>query len=135
MKNWILLFQTPYDTVKYITSELNTTRSLSYYKFLDYVSSFFVVDYYNFKLELNKYKTILINMDDHTWRIYEEDKKEATRKELLELNKEEDTKENKIDKFKNFLRKFKREESLKRIVNIDDYDSRNSDTRVPRVRI
>lgn len=136
MKSWILLFQTPYDTVKYITSELSTPRILGYYKFLEYISSVFIIDYYNFREELNKYQTILVNLDDHTWSIYKEEIKETTFKELLELNKkEEEQEESKSEKFKNFIKKFRKTETLKNPIDGKNYDSRNSDTRIPRVRV
>ena len=110
MKNYLLCYQTPYDSVKYITNELASPTFLSYYKFIDYIQTIFVHNYYEFEKELNKFKNILIDLDNHTWEIYKESEKEKpSRKEMFEyhekLEKEkEDKSRKKIEMKKNFIK-------------------------------
>ena len=117
-----MAFQTPYDSIKYITNELASPTFLSYNKFIDYIQTLFVYNYYGFIEELNKFKTILIDLDEHTWELYVEEKKELpSRKEMFEYNgkiekEKEDKRKKKLD--------FKREFIKKKVKNIDSYKIR-----------
>ena len=108
MKSYLLCFQTPHDSVKYITHELASPIFLSYNSFIDYIQTIFVFDYENFVKELNKFKTILIDLDTHRWEIYKEERKKYNEKEIFEFNaklekEEEDKKVKKLNKTKNFI--------------------------------
>lgn len=105
----MLLAQSNNDVVKYITNELSSPIFLSYNNFIDYIQTLFVFDYANFVKEVNKFKTILINLDDHRWKVYKEEKREYNEKELFEFNaklekEKEDKKVKKLDKTKNFIK-------------------------------
>ncbi len=126
MTNWLLLFQTPYDTVKYMTNNLNAPTLLGYYKFVDYIQTLFIHDYTGFIDELNKFKTILINLDDHTWVIHENERKETTFEELLALNKVEEEKEQKslAEKARDFVQGIYKKSKIKK-----KDDTRNNNRR------
>lgn len=106
MNSWILCFQTPYDTVKYMSNELNSPMILGYYKFVDYIQTLFIHNYGDFMEELNKFQTILIDTETHTWEIYEEKKNtDVSREELLKLNEKDIKEETKVERFKKSIMK------------------------------
>lgn len=127
--NILVCFQTPYDTVKYITNNLSSPTFLSYYKFIDYIQTIFLYDYVGFKEQLNKFKTIMINLDEHSWEICSEQISDVSFKELLKLNEKKDEEEKSfIERAKEFTKKFNKK-SIKKIVDVDKYDTRNSNRR------
>jgi len=71
MVTWILFVQTPYnnDMIKYITSELDEATYLSYYKFLEYVKQYPVLNFTLFKKELDSFQTIYLNCKTGEWEI------------------------------------------------------------------
>ena len=106
IQNFLICFQTPYDSVRYITNQLSSVRSLQYYKFLAFISDIFVSDFTGFKNHLDKFDTILVDLDTHTWEIQNTEKKKVEFKELFEFNekREEEEKENK-SKYEDLNRK------------------------------
>jgi len=95
-QNWLLCFQTPYDSIKYVTNEMSYPNYLPYYKFLDYIiNTIHIHNFEGFQNQLDKFFTILINIDTHEWEVYNEERKEAGFYELFDLNekrKEEELK-------------------------------------------
>jgi len=123
MKNWILCFQTPYNNIKYITNNLDIPTTSEFYKFLDYIQTIFLYDYNNFIEELNKFKTILIDIDEHKWKLYIEEKKEYTFDELLKFNDKENLEiKIKQEKAREFVKKFNDKKIIKDIMD----DKRNN---------
>lgn len=106
--NWLICFQTPYNSVKYQTSDINFATTLVYPKFLKYINSIFILDYNNFVDELNKFKTIFIDLDLHKWEIYKEKQKDTGFDELWELNREKEKLVTKNDRVKNIINNFDR---------------------------
>jgi hypothetical protein len=109
MNNWLLAYQTPNDSVKYITHELSSPIFLSYNQFIEYIQTLFVFDYENFIKQLNRFKTILIDLDTHKWEIYKEKRRDYNEKELFEFNaklekEEEDKKIKKSERNKKFIK-------------------------------
>jgi len=133
MKNWIIAYQTPYDTVRYMTNNLNTPTFLGYYKFIDYIQTLFIHNYGGFIDEINKFKDILIDCDNHTWKVIEHELKDATFEELLELNKSEEEKDNKTlsEKARDFSKKLlKSKKSSKKVVDINRHNVRKDLTNI-----
>lgn len=120
MQNWMLCFQTPYNSVKYITNELNSPAYLSYYKFLDYIStSIHILEYGKFRDQLDKFQTILINIDTHEWSIETVEKKKYSFDELFDYNEQkiEEEKNQKaafdnIQKGKGFIEKITKNKNI-----------------------
>lgn len=86
--SWLLCCQSP-NNVRYITSELSYPVFLNYYKFLDYIHSFNIQDFENFKNYLDRFHTILVDLQTGEWKLYEEKRKEATFEELWKMNASE----------------------------------------------
>ena len=115
VNNFLLCFQTPYDSIKYITNDMASPSHLSYHKFMDYIKFTIHVNFFSeFQDELDKFKTILINTDTHDWEIYEEEKDKIGFKNLFDFNEkrnEEKLKEKNKNKIgdieskKNFINK------------------------------
>jgi hypothetical protein len=100
---WILCKQTLHDSVRFISSEAPEDASyLGYYRFIEFISTFSLIDFGSFKEELNKFKVLFINIDDHIWEEYKADieKQEATFEDLLSLNENKPEENTKLDKIK-----------------------------------
>lgn len=128
---WILCFQTATGGIKYYTSDLDNPTYLSFNAFIEYISQFSLHDFKNLLDELDKFKTILIDLDEKSWKIYEIKKEEKTTfEQLYKLNKNkqkdkekaqdkfhlEDRKEylHKQSKIKSFLGMRTKDDSIKR---------------------
>lgn len=68
---WILCFQTPTGGVKYFTSDLDNPTYLPFRKFLSYINQFNLMEFQEFQEELDKFKTIFIDVPQKNWEIYE----------------------------------------------------------------
>lgn len=93
MIKWLLCYQTPYDRVKYRTSDIEEVSSMKYYDFIGFLrENFKISDFKNFVDQLDKFQTIFLDCQLGTWEIYEEERQDIStydRKELLKLNDEE----------------------------------------------
>jgi hypothetical protein len=100
--NWVLCKQTLHDSICYSTADNEDLQYLSYYKFLEYIHNFLIQDFVEFKNQLDKFEVLLIDIDNHSWKIYkeEEEEKEATFEELLSLNENKSQEKTKIEKIK-----------------------------------
>lgn len=85
---WFLCFQTPYDTVRLITSESDVTMSLKYYKFFEFVAQIVpgLQDYVGFRDKIDRFETILVSVEDKMWELYHYEVTPASIKELYKLN-------------------------------------------------
>lgn len=83
---WILFFQTPYDTIKFITNEDSSYQILSYKKFKTFISSFKILDIGNFYDALDKFQTVLFDCTAGTWTIQTQELSNPTFEQLLKLN-------------------------------------------------
>lgn len=88
MKSWIIFYQTPYNTVKYITSELDSYRFLEYYKFLEFIGKYKINNYFEFKDFLDKFKIIFLNLETGEWEEKRVPKKDFTFDNLVAFNNE-----------------------------------------------
>ena len=119
MQNYLICFQTPYDSVKYITKDISYPTSLPYSKFLDFIANIFVINFEQFKDHIDKFHTILIDLDTHEWEVLEQEKGSATFKQLFDLkeqrDKEKEESKNKYDNIsskKKFIDKINRRGDL-----------------------
>lgn len=88
---WMLFFQTPYDTIKYITDELEDYTSLTYTKFMEHVyANINVKDSLNFRDEVDKFKTIFLDCETGDWSVKKRETNPAdiNFKNILKLNPE-----------------------------------------------
>jgi hypothetical protein len=112
--------------VRYRTNTSNSTIFSNYYKFIDYIQTLFLHNYAGFIEEFNKFRTILIDADNHTWRVYEEEREGADFNELLALNESEKEEKPSIAKrARESVKRFNKKK-IKDIVDKDKYDIRNS---------
>lgn len=85
--DWILFFQTPFDTVKYMTRDMSTYSSMRYFKFLEFVMKSFVVKQSSdLRTELDKFSTIFLNCKTGEWKTIPHKEFKATFEELSKLN-------------------------------------------------
>ena len=88
--NMILCYQTPYDSVTYITDDILSPDYLQYSKFLDFVQPFIKEDFAGFVKNLNRFYTLLIDIKKGTWQLYRKKQKEPTFEELIKLKEKEE---------------------------------------------
>jgi len=128
---WMLCYQTPYNVVKYITDNLDTTTFLKYEKFMELVSTFRLENKEIFRENINKFKTLYIDIEKSTWQLYEIEKEPATFDDLIDLNKKREEKKqvvSEIDIQKNAIKKFFEFHKRKSLYNtnvMDKYDTKN----------
>lgn len=101
----MLCYQEMGDLVKYITSDMEHSGLMNYYKFLEWIYPFRIFNFEGFKEELNKFLSLYVDFEKLTWEIYEVPKDAATFEELLALNSDSE-KPSKVDKLKTFVTKF-----------------------------
>jgi hypothetical protein len=109
---WLVCRQLQNDLVRYRTNDMAHNSVMQYKKFINMVHELRIIDYVDFRDELNKFKIIFIDCIKHSWEIHIQEKEDASFEELWELNreKEEITKE---DTMKNFIQKFSKIQSNK----------------------
>jgi len=59
--NYLIFCQTPYDSVKYITNEMQEYTSMSYKKFVRFLMSQKINNYVDIQKQLDSFKTIFLN--------------------------------------------------------------------------
>ena len=112
MISWILFFQTPRDTVKFITNEDASYQVLGYQKFKDFISQFTVANRGLFNKHLDSFHTVLLDCEKGTWREIKPEIKAGSFKEMLKLNpseeeaKEKEREKDPVLKKKEFLKRF-----------------------------
>lgn len=114
MTKWIIFVQTPYNSVKYISNELNDYSIMSYKRFFEMISTFNPLNPNAFKEALDGFETVLLDCESRNWTIEKRDisEKNYTYQEMLELNSpdeilEEQNKNNTIlDRTKLFINEF-----------------------------
>jgi uncharacterized protein YPO0396 len=95
---WMLCYQTPYNVVKYISDNLDTPAFLKYEKFMELVSTFMLQDKDQFRTDINKFRTLFIDIDKGAWHVYQAEKDNPTFDDLIDLNiKKEENKQIKTD--------------------------------------
>lgn len=110
--HFLLLFQTPFNSIKFISNEDSSPQFLEYYKFLKFVSQFKIEDFAGFKDNIDKFKTIFLDCSNGVWHIEKPEIKERTFEEMLKLNpgkqeiEEEKKKSDPLLSKKNFLDAF-----------------------------
>lgn len=86
---WILFFQTPQGRIKFITSDMDFTTSMDYWKFLSFVQENFKLKNFNeLQNKIDSFETIL-GLEDGEWEVQEKkkfDPSNYTMTDLLELN-------------------------------------------------
>lgn len=91
MNKWILFFQNPYNRVVYLTQEMEDKASMKYNSFLDFLyKDHYIKDPGELKNQLDRFKTILLNLDTGEWEVKEViiDEQDVTFEEMLKLNEE-----------------------------------------------
>ncbi len=111
---FISCIQTPFDTVKYITSVSDSSTEIFYDTFLENLLEYPIKNKPLFRLNLNKFNPILLDTETGEWEIIKRDileEKEHSFDILLSLNtnKYKKEKENFSDYKKglNFIKNFK----------------------------
>lgn len=107
---YILCYQTPYNSVAYITDELMSVDFLPYSDFLSYSSKYIKQNIEGYVSNLNRFYNILINIENGTWELYKKEFKVPTMEQLVKLNEKKQSKnrfwrkkeKTKIDKIKNY---------------------------------
>lgn len=67
---WMIFHQTPYDTVRYRTSETDTNFSLAYRKFLTFLfENYQPVRRADLINELDRFETIVLDKDTGDWKV------------------------------------------------------------------
>jgi hypothetical protein len=89
---YILAYQTPYDTVTYITDDLLTVDYLSYGDFLKFIKPFIKKDFAGFVENLNRFYNVFVNTNEKTWKVYHNKFDVPTMQQLIELNETKDKK-------------------------------------------
>ncbi len=104
----IIFYQTPYNTVEFLTSSNSEEKDMmSYYDFLQFIySEIKVQDINEFVLNLDSFKTILL-YDTGEWELIEEEQHEYSFEEMYEANVNKEEKKSTFDetlnKSKNYL--------------------------------
>lgn len=94
---WMLFFQTPQGSVAYINDSTPNVSYLPYYKFLEFLNRNFITQKpLQLKEELDRFRTIVLNCTTGNWEIKSKTEKEVTFEELLDLNQEEEKKDNHV---------------------------------------
>lgn len=106
---YILAYQTPYDTVTYITDDLLTVDYLSYGDFLKFIKPFIKKDFAGFIENLNRFYNVLVDVNGQTWQVYHKKFDIPTMQKLIKLNEKKHKKrfwnrkeKTKISKIKNY---------------------------------
>jgi len=68
MNKWLIFFLTASDSIKYISSDMNSISMMSYKNFLKYLKTYKVFGLSDVIREINTYRTIKLN-EDGTWEI------------------------------------------------------------------
>jgi len=106
---WMMLFQTPWDSIKFITNEDTNAQYLPYNKFMDFLNTFKINDIGTFKDSINKFQTLLLDCTTGKWEIQHQQIVEGSFEQMLKLNpgvqeiEEQKKKTDPLLKKKNFL--------------------------------
>jgi hypothetical protein len=107
--NIILAYQTPYETVAYITDDLLIVDYLPYSEFIKFIKPFVKKNYEEFIENLNRFYNVLVNTNDGSWEVYHKKFTIPTMQDLVKLNDNKQKKrfwnrdrKTKIDNIKNF---------------------------------
>jgi len=107
---WLICQQTPYSQIKFLSENSNISY-IGYYKFLEKMLEYPVGRRQDFKLELDRFQLIKLDMDNGEWEVLKPLRKESYDfEELLKLNEVVVTNKDKIEvmkeKSKNFINSF-----------------------------
>jgi hypothetical protein len=83
---WVLCFLTPSDQVSFITDISDSTESVDYYKFLEFILPYVVSRRGDFLEHVNRYSTLFIDTENKEWNVYIKEHPKVGFEELLELN-------------------------------------------------
>ena len=85
---WLLCVQSPYNSIRYITDELQEYSSHSYNKFLEMIMNLKPFDPNGLKEAIDGFKTIYFDVNTHVWHIenYVLEENIFTSKQMHELN-------------------------------------------------
>lgn len=106
--NFILCYQTPYETVSFITDELMSQDFLPYTDFLSFAFKFVKEDVEGFVTNLNRFFNILIDTNTGTWQVYHKKFDNNTMEDFIKYSEKKqkktfwNRKKDKVDKIKNF---------------------------------
>ena len=122
---WVVFFQTPYNTVKYMTDELATPSVMEYSKFLSFLFDLTVNDRISIREKLDQFKTILLFCETGYWEVRktEEFNIETSFEELKSLNP---TRAETKEKEKSTDAVLRAKRVLNKIVNLSANDKRNN---------
>lgn len=92
---WIVLYQTPHDTVRYLIPGLQKPVSLPIKKFMVFLyHGFYIKDKEDFLLRFSRFNTIYVNNFDGSHTVIERPEQFPTFGELLRLNEKAEVKNN-----------------------------------------
>jgi hypothetical protein len=93
---YICFYQSQRNLIWFITSLNHNRDFMEYYKFFEFINKEFKIkDFFEFKTNVDKFKTIIL-YSDNTWEIIKEEVEEATFQELYDINKDDQEKQKTI---------------------------------------
>jgi hypothetical protein len=97
--NWITFYQGKTDQIYFITSKNQERDFMKYYEFLTYINSEYkIIDFFEFKNAIDKFKVIIL-YEDNTWEIIPENTQEASYEELLAINNQDQEEKSPFEKY------------------------------------
>jgi hypothetical protein len=97
--NWITFYQGKTDQIYFITSKNQERDFMKYYEFLTYINSEYkIIDFFEFKNAIDKFKVIIL-YEDNTWEIIPENIQEASYEELLAINNQDQEEKSPFEKY------------------------------------
>lgn len=114
---WILCVQTPWNSVKYITDDLNDYSSHSYPKFMEMIMQLLPYDPNGLRDAIDSFHTVFLDIESKRWYIenYIPEKENYTDKEMYELNpskeilEEQEKNKSILSRTKKFIDSFNKE--------------------------
>lgn len=106
---YLIFCQTPYNSVRFMTNELQDYTSLGYKKFLDMLMTLPCNDYLAIRKHLDCFQTVFLNLETGEFKQLLPERGEATFEELVRINQVEEQKsiqEQKTESSKSFLDSF-----------------------------
>jgi len=83
---YVIFCQTPYNTVRYMTNDMQDYTSMSYDKFLRMLMTFPCRDYKDIRDHLDTFHSIVLNLDNGEYEQLKPEESKATFNDLLKLN-------------------------------------------------
>lgn len=97
--NWITFYQGKTDQIYFITSKNQERDFMKYYEFLTYINSEYkIIDFFEFKEAIDKFKVIIL-YEDNTWEVIPENTQEASYEELLAINNQDQEEKSPFEKY------------------------------------